>query len=152
LYRQGEALIPAFRRTRNPKRGLPSHDGAVGVARSLGVGSGKRESWQIKTWCDWLRLGKRLIPPYEITIIFLNSLSFAEAVNKHSLFGLMERWKNQAGVSEIRDFRMRGSETSHAGKRCGLSWGLEMARKQSEKLFHASGSLFSDYWGFPGAA
>jgi len=151
LYRRCEALIPAFRRTGKPKRGLPSHDGAVGVARSLGVGSGRRESWQITVWCDWLRLGERLIPPYKITIIFLNPLSFAEAVNKHSLFGLMERWENQAGVGEIRDFRMRGSETSHAGKRRGLSWGLEMARKQSEEVFYALGGLFSDYWGFPGA-
>jgi hypothetical protein len=103
-------------------------------------------------WCDWLRLGERLIPPYKITIIFLTPLSLARAVNKHSLLGLMERWENQAGVGEIRDFHMRGSETSHAGKRGRLSWGLDMARKQSEDLFHALGSLFSDYWGFPGAA
>ena len=47
---------------------------------------------------------------------------------------------------------MRGSETFHAGKRRGLSWGLVMARKQSEEFFHALGRLFSDYWGFPGAA
>jgi hypothetical protein len=37
LYRKGEALIPTFRRMEKPKRGLPSHDGAVGVAKSLAV-------------------------------------------------------------------------------------------------------------------
>jgi hypothetical protein len=138
LYRQDEAPIPTFRRTGKLERGLPSHGGAVGVARSLG----ERESWPITLWCDWLRLGERLIPPYKITITFLNSLSFVEAVNKNSPLGLMERWKNQAGVGEIRDFRMRGSETSHARKRRRLSWVWRWLENNPKRFFMRWGVCF----------
>jgi hypothetical protein len=68
------------------KIGLPSNDGAVGVARSLEWDWGREcESWQITVWCDWHRLDERLVPPNKITTISLTSLSFAQAVNKHFL-------------------------------------------------------------------
>jgi hypothetical protein len=105
LYRQGEALILLSAARENPKEACHPMMELSALQEVLGC---ERESWQITVWCDWLRLGERLIPPYKITIIFLNSLSFVEAVNKHSLFGLMERWENQAGVSEIRDFGCEG--------------------------------------------
>lgn len=118
-----------------PKTGLPSHDGAVSVARSLG------RSRRGATGSVW---GKRLIPPYKITIIFLNSFSFAEAVNKQSLFGLMERWENQIGVGEVRDLHMRGSETSHSG----LGWVWRWLENNPKEFFMRWEVLFSDYGAF----